>query len=364
TVPVRVMVSYHGVTYAAFVGILTEAQQQTLWSQAEVTLQCYDAFELLRQANQPGMIGYGAGNERVDQAIQSILAAYGWTGGTLLDQGRTLSAFVPSGDVLSALQLAAQQELGGLLYLDKSGNVRFESRTYRPTAPLLVCLSSTRLAVAPEGIQIDLRATDLVSEVDLTYEDALYTNTSPPVQLYTLGSAVFLFTGDNVITGSYSSGSTLGAVSAITPVQNGNASTTSAWTGTNGIVLSSFASDAQGFKAVFTNPGVSGATLNTLVIRGQSVNGGAGNPIKTVPRSGVIVRNQPLALSRPFAPGPLSGGVYDVSTVQSYAQQQADAMARPHARPVVQLVGRSPGLIHTMLAAELSSRVILQDTGS
>lgn len=360
---VSVQATYHGVAYQQFAGQITEVQQKPGPQGAAVTLRCYDALDLFRLANQIGVIGMGYGPITTDGAIAQILAAYGWAGGTYLDAGRTLNAWAPSGSVLQALQLAAAHELGGNVYMDKYGNVRFESRFTRPDAPLLFMFDSGSFNQAPGNNQIVVRGTDLISEVIVTYQPYVIAAQSPASLLYQLSGNISVPPngGSAAISGTFPSP---GALSVLGPILSGSPSTQSAWTWIGGnVTMTSFVYDAQRFKATFQNSGTSWGAVTEFVLRGQLIWAGyAPSPVDVLAVQ-PAVPNQPVSIDLPFSAGQNVNGP-DPTEIFAYAYNKAQAMSLPHPRTVINVEGRSAGLIHSLLAADISSRVMIADTGA
>jgi hypothetical protein len=348
-VPIRVTAAYHGVSIRQFVGQLTEAGQQTLASQAETTILCLDAFDRFRQAADPGSLGLGQQNQTSDRCANAMLDAYGWSGTSRsLDTGKVLAVFAPAGNLLQALQLAQSQELGGTVFIDKSGNVRFEAQTSRPNAVLTGSLDSSTFATAPGGNQLSIRLSDLIDRAEVSY-GAYSTVGAPNTAIYTMSGSVNLPVGSTYVTGTFTSP---GAVSVTPPVY----STDWTFSGAGPVSMRRFDYDAAGFSALFVNSGYTGAALTSLVVRGVAVQTNTSPPLAILYSAAPQVTDQPQSRTAAY--------VTDGGVAQTWAREALLALQAVRPRPVLTINGTSPGLIHLILTAELGSRILLLDTSA
>ena len=359
---VKLSVSYHGVSYQQFVGTIMEPDQAVVPAYSEMTIQCIDAFERFRLAIADADLQQ---NQRIDQIVSAILAANSWTGGTTLDTGTQLTYYAqPNTNVLQSLQDAAQNEVGGQVFMGKDGTLVFQSRKHRAYAPPTVVLSSNNV----EKLDANARQSDLYGQVVATY--AAYTWSAPAQSSYSGQGGFALYPGSNTLTDYYSS---LAVQAVITPVASTDYTVIdqpsapvfpTVGTGvqpyravdvSNNVSVQTFTTTGTSFTLTLYNRLPYTVYLQSLQIRATGVQSQTNPRLKKVLAPGVpLGANQSLSESFPW--------VQDDGAVQAWAMQRAATLSKQHPRPVLTLINKSAALTHLLLGADLSQRVIVNDT--
>lgn len=235
--------TFLGTTYPIFRGSITDFSLGPV-----ISLDCTADVESLREETvrlplQEGM--------RVDQVIGAILDAASWPAGRRnLDVSRRVIPFFWAYDVKAwdAVLVAAKQELGGAVYLDRAGDVRFEASTYR------LSKSSSRTLSDSVSINPSYRSSDLWNKTEFRVgrlrAETVLSN------VFTLSGAapVIPALGSFELFGAFSSG----AKGVVTPVMGvgilGNSAADGSGTDKSAqLSLNSFTPYGAGFKAVIAN---------------------------------------------------------------------------------------------------------------
>lgn len=231
------------VTRPIFRGRITDFSIDAL-----VTLSCGDDSEYLREETVRLTMQE---NKTVDQLIGAVLDAVGWSAGRRnLDVSRRVVPYFWAWDqnAWDTIRTAAKQELGGAVYMDRNGDVRFEASTYRPG------LSSSRTLSDSPKVRTSYKSTDLWNRAEFTVGR---------VQAATAASALFTMSGASPIVPSTGSLDVFGAFSVgargvVTPVIGvdilGNSQADGSGTDKSSqLSLTSFTPYGGGFKAVIAN---------------------------------------------------------------------------------------------------------------
>lgn len=165
-VPVRLTVTHASGSYTRWTGYILS--WRTSWAVGQVSMApvvCGDLFELLRDAE---TVNVTASTSRdTDGALVEILTAMGLDSGDYdLDDGvQDLPMhFCVGEEPLSAMMAVAASEMGGMLYPDVLGRVRFEARNSRlGTNPVAIWGDGTE--VVPVSVEYDLNPNEFCTSV-------------------------------------------------------------------------------------------------------------------------------------------------------------------------------------------------------
>lgn len=355
--PIKFTATYRGITYAQFSGYTTEGAQTELLPTPTVTLQCLDAFDPFSRSKASISLQTG---QTTDAIIAAILAAYGWTGGTSLEAGRTLPYYAQiSKTVLQALQEVALNELGGAVFMGKDGAVVFQASGHRAAA-----VSSITLNGGIEAMQLGYRVSDLVDRVRVTYGAYTFTavtgsvysgnvNRQLPAQSYTTFSdSMTSADPGSVITPVAYTDYTASDGTAYNPYTGGGNLDV-----TNSVWLETFSVSGGQFTATFYNSLPYVVQLTGFTVRGSGLLASVQNPpVYEVDIGSPQVTNQPYEVEAAF--------VTDITAIAAYATARANALGSQHPRPVVAVVGRTPALMAFVLGVDLSQRITLVDNAA
>jgi hypothetical protein len=354
--PIRVAVTYHGVTYRLFTGNLGDVTMlPRLGITNGLSIICYDAADRLsRQQGVPSIVSGGS----VDQAIALILAGAQWAGPARLDQGPVLQQYAAQATkVLSQLQDAAAQDLGGRVYIGADGAVVYENASHRASNPVLFVLDSSALATSPADDRLQMRATDLFDSVSVTYGGEAFAAsvgvvyTAPPGLVLPPSSTIALaaaFTaGPSAAVTQPVSGTDFvfnAAADGTGALVTGNVSLSN-WTVTDG---------GGGFATLISNSSAAPAYAQLFQVRGTTLSAGPG--------AQVIVQapTQPYGQQLQAAAGWLT----NTAAVRAWALGRLAALSTPRARPQLAIAGSTPQLTHLLLGATLGSRLVLLDASA
>lgn len=246
--PVRFKVTHSAVSYAVFRGKIREYALDN--SSPVVTLTCGDETEEISGINLRTSL---LENKRVDEVIAAYLDAAGWSASRRdLDVARYTIPFAWAWNegAWSAILKAAKQELGGRVYIDRTGNVRFEAATYRTGRTAFRTLNDA-VEVTPT-----YRIEDLLSRAE--YQFGRWSKAAANTFIFNLTGgtppAIPAFSSLD-IWGTFSGGA---GASVVTPVVGVDIKGNSAADGTgtdksSQLTLSDFTVYAGGFKATITN---------------------------------------------------------------------------------------------------------------
>lgn len=360
---IKIISTYHGVSYPIYAGTIMEPDQSVEPAYSEMTFQLIDAFERFRLAIADADLQTGM---RTDQIVAAILAANGWTGGETLDVGSTLPYYAqPNTNVLQALQDVALNEVGGQFFMGKDGSVTFQSATHRPNSAIYQALTSNNF----EHLDLAPRQSDLYGLVTVTY--AAYTWGAAASQAYSGQQGLALYPGFNAITDYYSA---LGVTNVVSPVASTDYTVidqqtppvyppagTSTWPFdavdvTANIGLQTFTTTGTSFTLTLYNALPYTVYLQTLQIRATPVATQTNPRVQKVLAAGTpLGANQTLTASFPW--------VQDDARVSAWAMQRAATLSKQHPRPTVTIIGKTPALLHMILGADLSTRLMIDDTG-
>jgi hypothetical protein len=349
---VQVQTVYRGVYRSAFVGRITEIAQDTRWSTAQVTLTLLDAFEQFRL--QQASTDFGAGarvDPTVDTVIAGILTAAGWTGGTRLEPGRSLAMYAaPSPNVLTALQHAALQEVGGLLFVGRDGAIVFQNAAHRANAAPRAVLP------AVEAMTAGMRSTDVLEEIVVTYNTYAWPQGDAVSSIYSGHAGQVLGPqASTTITDFF----TAPAVRSVAqPLSGTDYAANTAPDGTGMDVstllwLEDFTVAGSSFTATLYNSLPYAVYLSRFQLRGQAL--AARSVGSTLDRSttGAPVPNQRLSATFDY--------VTDPAVITAWTEQRLAALSRQEPRPQITLVARTPSLTHLLLDLDLSDVLVLRD---
>ena len=359
---VKIALSYQGIAYPQFVGTIMEPAQAVDPAWSEVNLSCIDAFERFRLAIADADLQT---SQRVDQIISAILTANKWTGGTTLDTGVTLPSYAqPNTNVLQALQDAAQNEVGGQVFMGKDGTVTFQNRSHRANAGIYATIASNTFT----HIDNTARQSDLYGQVTATY--ATYTWSAAGTSSYSGQTGLALYPGNNTITDFYSA---VAVQNVITPVASTDYTVIdqsqppvfpTAGTGvqpartldvSRNVSVNTFTTTGTSFTLVLYNALPYTVYLQTLQIRATAATAQRNPRLRKVLAPGVpLGANQALAETFSWS--------QDDAGVSAWAMQRAATLSTQHPRPVVTLTNKTAALTHLILGADLSTRIIVNDT--
>lgn len=164
--PVRLTVTHASGSYTRWTGYILS--WRTSWAVGQVSMApvvCGDLFELLRDAE---TVNVTASTSRdTDGALVEILTAMGLDSGDYdLDDGvQDLPMhFCVGEEPLAAMMAVAASEMGGMLYPDVLGRVRFEARNSRlGTNPVAIWGDGTE--VVPVSVEYDLNPNEFCTSV-------------------------------------------------------------------------------------------------------------------------------------------------------------------------------------------------------
>lgn len=350
---VRLEAVIDAVTIPVFFGYITDYRQSHVAAGLPgVDISLVDGFDRLRL----GQVRLAAqANKRVDELLGAVLDAAGWPAGLRdLDQALTTVErfWVHRQSPLAALQLAAKQELGGSLFMDAAGAVRFQNRDYRSTRPLYTTLTG------PQALALELRRDQLFDAVHHQWA-GLSADASNTV-LFTLSPArrkLMPGTSDplNTIHGDFSTG----AASMVTPLGVTDYTANSQPDGsgidkTNQVLVNSFTSYGGGFSAAFENLDSSPVYLTFLQVRGIAVRVASDERMIEIPVASPILTGQVMRDDFAFNNEP--------EAVAAYAHWRSWVFSQIRPRPVVSLAAFDDAERALILGAQLSDRIRVVNT--
>lgn len=264
--PVRFKVTYSAVSYAIFRGKIRDYQIDN--SSPFAVLTCGDETEELSGVTLRTSL---LENKRVDEVITAYLDAAGWPAARRnLDVAKYIIPFAWAWDESAwiAIQTAAKQELGGRVYIDRTGNVRFESATYRANQSSFRTLSDA-VEVSPS-----YRIEDLLSRAE--YQFGRWSKAATPTVIFNLSGgtppSIPAFSSLE-IWGSFTGGAGASVTAPVVGVDiKGNSAIDGSGTDKSAqLSLSSFTAYGGGFKATIAN--ADSATVYVIGSPSMSISG-------------------------------------------------------------------------------------------
>lgn len=359
---VKIAVVYQGISYPQFAGTIMDPAQAVQPAYSELTLSCIDAFERFRLAIAAADLQQ---SKRTDQIIAAILTANSWTGGETLDSGVTLPSYAqPNTNVLQALQDAAKNEIGGQVFIGKDGSVVFQNRSHRANAGIYATIQSNTFT----HIDNSARQSDLYGQVTATY--ATYTWSAAGTSAYSGQMGRALYPGVNTVTDFYNA---VAVQNVITPLASTDYTVIDqsqppvfppSGTGvqparavdvTRNVGVQTFTTTGTSFTATLYNALPYTVWLQTFGIRATVAQAQSNPRLRKVMAPGVpLSANQALADTFSWS--------QDDDGVSAWAMQRAATLSKQHPRPVLTLTGKTAALTHLILGADLSTRIVVNDT--
>lgn len=346
--------THNTVTYPGFRGELVEMREQrTVDGVPVVQLSFLDGFERLRRGSVSLPLQEG---KRVDELLHAICEAAGWPlARRSFDAGLTTVEryWCHRKAPLQALQEAARQELGGQLYCDRGGVLRFENRDNRTLQPLYATVSDAA------GLDLSFRRDDLISDVsfaraglDVANGLSVLYSLSPTGRQLAPGSDSPL----NHVSGEYQVGGkgVLAPVAGVDYLANSQPDGSGA-DRTAQVSLLTFTSFGGGFSAGFENLDTAPVYLTLLQVRGQAVRRSNEERRIEVAAPAPLVEGQVLRAEFDFND--------DADTIRAFARWRAATLSADQPRPTVDLLGSTDVEVAAILGTEVSKRVRLVDTG-
>lgn len=253
---------------------------------------------------------------------------------------------------LNAMQLIADNELGGGVLMNKRGDLVFEDSDYRSAQLTYQTLAGTFDELLP-----DVRFEDLVDSVRATYprftaamDESIVYEMSPTGRLLPPGLTTFDITFDAF------------AVSlATTPVgvTDYTANTSQDGTGTDKtgqVLVDSFVYTSGGATVTFNNIDTIPSYLTLFNVRGFKVEQGNESNIIDALSLSPIVDNKRLRHEFELNDSEIE--------VQSWAEYRAQVQSTIRARVTVAIVPDTDALMAGVLGANVSNRISIVDTGA
>lgn len=258
---------------------------------------------------------------------------------------------------MAALRLAAKQELGGMLFVARGGDITFHSRYWKATRTSALTLTSAR------ALSLGVRREDIYDEVHHTYAgldvasavSVLYSHT-PTGYMLQPGST----DPRNTIHGQFAvAGKNVVSPVATTDYLANSASDGSGTDKTAQVSVGSFTSYGGGFSVTFNNLDSaptylylnSSAAFN---VRGQAVRRQDAERKIEVAGSGAIVSGQVLADEFAYND--------DLTAIEGYAKYRAVMLGQWQPRPKVEAIPKTTAELEDLLALELGERITITNT--
>lgn len=356
---VEVRATFLAVTYVQFRGRLSELDEGlSEGSIPTVLVSCVDGFDELGRKELKTALSE---SKRVDELIATVLDAASWPAGRrTLDTGlSTLDRWWSyRGFATGALQDLGRSELGGgLVYIRRDGNVRFENRDYRSA------VASYATVTNPIGsLRRGTRFSDLVEKVQLT-RGGLALDTAVTV-LWSLspgGRKLMPGSSDPLNTIDFKLAAGGKALVSPVPLTDYQANSDPAGAGTDKtaqVTVSSFTAYGGGGRIVFANADSSPVYLYGaphLQVRGQAIRRSDEDLITEVTAAAPIASGQVLA---PAA----YEWVDDANLVMGQANLLAAVMSQDRPRPAFSLPAQTDAEIIVALGIDVSKRLTMNVT--
>lgn len=348
-----ILQAVHGSTYDCFRGTLVDMSEAvSVEGIPTVSLTFADAFERLRLGLTNTALQQG---KRIDELITAVLDNISWPAGrrTLDTALETLTVFTNHNRVpLNALQLAAKQELGGLLFIGPGGNVTFQNRENRTLQPHYATVSDMR------ALSLAFRQDDLIDSVRAEY--ARFTVEASLSAVFSLSTPRWLNPGTGTFDFELNASGVLGAQGYVTPLVATTDFTANSQLDGSGtdktaqVGLSITASDSGGGTITYTNLDSSPVALRTCQVRAFALKAGGETNVAKVAAPVPIVTGQKLSETFEFND--------NGNTVGGWASWMAGTLSVDQPRPVIDLEGHTDAEIDMLLGAGISKRILLQNT--
>lgn len=345
-------------TYPVYYGYLSSIMQsRTPSDRPAMQFSAQDAFDKLRLGSVRVALQE---SQRVDQLITTILDEAGWSATMrALDTATETPAEFWSyrAAPLAALRLAAKQELGGMLYVARNGDITFRNRFWKALRTSAMTISGAR------SLAVELRREDIYDEVHHTRAgldvaaavSTLYSHT-PTGYMLQPGSS----DPRNTIHGQFA----VAGKNVVSPVSTTDYLANSAADGTGTdktaqVSVSAFTDYGGGFSVTFNNLDSSPVYLYlnssaAFNIRGQAVRRQGDDRTIEVAGSGAIVSGQVLTDDFEFSD--------NVAGIEGYAQYRATMLGQWQPRPRIEVIPQTTAELEDLLALELGERVTVTNT--
>lgn len=354
--PVTIVATYLGVEYPVFVG-RCGPETGRFAPDGQIEFAALDAFEELRKGKTSTEL---LRDMHVHEVIGQVLDDIGWPAlKRLVDApSQLLSVFANKSfkeAPLTTLQLAARQELGGMVLIDRGGNFCFYSRDHWAKQPVYATLSGTFDDLIPT-----LRQEDLVDTVRGAYArfavdaslSAVYTMSADGRPLYPGLDARNRF--EVTFNG-------IGATGVIEPVAvtDYTANTQPDGSGTDStaqVVVHSLSASSKGGAIWFENLDSGPLYLSALQIRGYAIQGATEDNVIEVEVTSPLITGQQLDEQFEYNDDGLAVG--------GWAGWQASWRGTSQPRLTLSITADTDALMAIVLGAEIGKRVTVSDTGA
>lgn len=345
-------------TYPVSYGYLSSIMQSRAPSdRPAMQFGALDAFDLLRLGSVRVALQE---SQRVDQLLGAILDAAGWSA-TMRDLDTATETpdrfWSYRASPLAALRLAAKQELGGMLFVARGGDITFRNRFWKALRTSAMTISGAR------SLAVELRREDIYDEVHHTRAgldvaaavSTLYSHT-PTGYMLQPGSS----DPRNTIHGQFA----VAGKNVVSPVSTTDYLANSAADGTGTdktaqVSVSAFTDYGGGFSVTFSNADSSPVYLYlnssaAFNIRGQAVRRQDDDRTIEVAGSGAIVSGQVLTDAFEFSD--------NVAGIEGYAHYRATMLGQWQPRPRIEVIPQTTAELEDLLALELGERVTVTNT--
>lgn len=357
--PVTIVATYGGVDYPIFVGRCSPDSGRFA-PDGDLTFTMIDAFEEFRKGTTSTAL---LQDVRVDEIIGQVLDDIGWpaTARVLFRGADTLGVFANAAykeNPLATMQMAARQELGGMLLMDREGNVMFQSRDYPAIQAPLATLTGTFDDLVPS-----LRQEDLVDRVRGAY--ARYVVETELSAVYTLSaSGRPIYPGLDVRNKFEGTFNGAGATGAIEPISVMDYSANSAFDGsgtdkTSAVTVESLEASSRGFTIWFRNSDTNTAYLvgsPALQIRGYAISGATEDNMVDVDVVAPVLTGQTLEVRYEWND--------DGNAVSGWVNYQSTVRGEMQPRVTLQITPDTDALMALVLSADIGDRITLSDVAA
>lgn len=351
--PVTIVATYGGVSYPIFVG-RCGPESGRFAPDGDISFAMVDAFEELRKGKTSTDLQTDV---MVHEIIEQVLDDVGWSASArILDSpSQMLGVFGNRSfkeDPLTVLQMAARQELGGCLFVDREGNMRFQNRANRAMQPLFATLTGTFDDLIPT-----LRQEDLVDTVRGAY--ARFTVDADLSAVYTMSS-----TGRPIYPGLDARNrfevtfNGVGATGVIEPIATTDYTANSAADGTGNdetsrVTVNSLSASSKGGAIWFESTESGTVYLTALQIRGYAIDGATEDNVIEVEVVAPVLSGQQLDESFEWND--------DGTAVGGWANWQASWRGTSQPRLTLTLTPDTDALMAFVLGAEIGKRISIDD---
>jgi len=343
--PLKFVCTVNGTDYDVFTGTLGDiGQPSRVGDLPAVQFGGYDAFESMGRKKNVRIDLQE--NKRVDELITAVLDTYGWSASARdLDVAtQTIDQFwIHRDTAMNALRQATKQELGSLLFMDRSGNVVFRNKHWRGGR------TSAFTTTGGQMFNLGLRREDFVDSVsysraglDVDTATTVLFTLSPTGRRMAPGTASAL----NTLNGAYA----VAGKSVVTPVATTDYVFNSAADGTGTdktaqVTVDTFTSFGGGFQIIFNNLDSSDVYLTSFQVRGQAV------------RRSNDERRIEVSVPSPVATGESISDTFDFNDdadqIESYARFTGAVANTLQPRPVMVVTPPDNATLEAYLQLEL-----------